>query len=159
MIKKILITGFIGILLLGCFYIYPRLFISGINPKHSNSFIGTYELEKISRVEKILLLKRNKLKGAFFNDERKMVLYLNNDFKQRFVNYREKNGVWDSLVREGTWEIKNDSLLLHFPEDGFQPKIVRVGYTNEFYFLYPVYDCKVRTEEIGKEFNVFKKVK
>lgn len=159
MIKKILFTIFIATLLFGCFQIFSWLFVSHINSDNSTSFIGTYKLERISRPEKILLLGRNKLKTAFFNDERKCVLYLKENFKQRFVVFKEKKGIVDSLVREGTWEIKNDSLLLHFPEDRFQPKIVRIGYTDKFYFLGIVYDCKNRTKEIGKEFTVLKKVK
>lgn len=159
MIKKIILTIFVLILLFGCFQLYSLLFVSNINTDNSTSFIGRYEQEKISRPEKILLLKRNKLKVAFFNDERKSVLYLKKNFKQRFVVYKEKKGVFDSLIREGTWDIKNDSLLLHFPDDVFQPKIVRIGFTDKFYFLNNVYDCKARTEEIGKEFTVLKKVK
>lgn len=158
MIKKILLSVFIVILLFGCFQIYTRLFISNINPNNFEDFIGSYELEKISRPEKILLLKRNKLTAAFFNDERKNALYLKENFKQRFVVYREKKGIADSLVREGTWEIKTDSILLHFPNDDYQPKMVRIGYTDKFYFLESIYDCKNRTEEIGKEFSVLKKI-
>lgn len=159
MTKKIVFAIFISVIIFCCFQLYSRLFISNINADNFKDFIGTYKLEKISRPEKILLLKRNKLKAAFFNDERKRVLYLKDNFKQQFVLYREKKGVFDSVVREGTWEIKKDSLLLHFPEDRFQPKIVRIGFTDKFYFLYPIYDCKVQTEEIGKKFSVFKKVK
>ncbi|WCM41463.1 hypothetical protein MG290_10945 [Flavobacterium sp. CBA20B-1] len=159
MTKKIVFAIFISLIIFCCFQLYSRLFISNINADNFKDFIGTYKLEKISRPEKILLLKRNKLKAAFFNDERKSVLYLKENFKQRFVVYKEKKGIVDSLIREGTWEIKKDSLLLHFPEDRFQPKIVRIGFTDKFYFLGTVYDCKVRTKEIGKEFSVLKKVK
>jgi|GEM_PF-5331566 len=105
MIKKILFTIFIATLLFGCFQIFYWLFVSNINSDNSTSFIGRYEQVKISRPEKILLLKRNELKAAFFNDERKRVLYLKENFKQRFVVYKEKKGIVDSLVREGTWEI------------------------------------------------------
>lgn len=159
MIKKILLTIFIVIFLFVCFQLYSRLFISNINADNFKDFIGTYELEKISRPEKILLLKRNKLKAAFFNDERKRVLYLKDNFKQRFVLYREKKGVFDSVVREGTWEIKTDSIILNFENEEYQEKIVRIGFTDKFYFLGTVDDCKVRTKEIGKEFSVLKKVK
>lgn len=158
MIKKIVFPVFISAIIFGCFQIYSRLFISNITADSYEDFIGTYKLERISRPEKILLLKRNKLKTAFFNDERKCVLYLKENFKQRFVVYQEKNGIVDSLVREGTWEIKKDSILMHFPEDRFQPKIVRIGFTDKFYFLGTVYDCKKRTEEIGKEFTILKKM-
>jgi len=88
MIKKILLTIFIVILLFGCFQLYSWFFVSNINSDNSTSFIGRYEQEKISRPEKILLLKRNKLKAGFFNDDRKNVLYLKENFKQRFVIYK-----------------------------------------------------------------------
>lgn len=157
MIKKILLTIFIVTLSFVCFQIYSWLFVSNINSDNSTSFIGTYQLEKISRPEKILLLKRNKLKAAFFNDERKRVLYLKENFKQRFVLYKEKKGIVDSVVREGTWEIKTDSIILNFENEEHQEKIVRIGFTDKFYFLGSVYDCKNRAEEIGKEFTVLKK--
>lgn len=159
MIKKILFTIFIATLLFGCFQIFSWLFVSNINSDNSNSFIGRYEQVKISRPEKILLLKRDKLKAGFFNDERKRVLYLKENFKQRFVLYKEKKGIVDSVVREGTWEIKTDNIILNFENEEHQEKIVRIGFTDKFYFLNNVYDCKIRTEEIGKEFTVLKKVK
>lgn len=159
MIKKILLTIFIVALLFGCFQLYSWLFVSNINSENSTFFIGRYEQEKISRAEKILLLKRNKLKAGFFNDERKRVLYLKENFKQRFVLYKEKKGIIDSVVREGTWELKKDSIILNFENEEHQEKIVRIGFTDDFYFLNKVYDCKVRTEEIGKEFTILKKVK
>lgn len=159
MIKKILITIFIVTLLFGCFQLYSWLYVSNISSDNSTSFIGRYEQVKISRPEKILLLKRNKLKATFFNDERKRVLYLKENFKQRFVVYKEKKGIVDSLVREGTWEIKKDSILIHFPNDNYQPKMVRIGYTDKFYFLESIYNCKNRTEKIGKEFTVLKRIK
>lgn len=159
MVKKILFALFILMFFFGCFQLYSRLFISNITSENFKDFIGTYELKKISRPEKILLLKRNKLKAAFFNDKRERELHLLNDFKQRLVIYKDKNGVVDSLVREGTWEIKNDSILIHFPNDDYQPKMVRIGYSDDFYILDNVYDCKIRTKEIAKEFNVLKKIK
>lgn len=158
MSKKFFIIITVGILTFACFQIYSKLYISHIRMDKASSFVGTYQIEHVNRVDQLLLLKRNYLKGAYF-EKSKNVLYLKEDFSQRYVIYKEKNNTVDSLVCYGTWKISDESIHLNFPNDSIHFKLLRMGYSDKFYTQSNLYDCKERTREIGKHISLYKKVK
>lgn len=157
MIRKIIISILLGILAFFCFQIYSKLYISSIPIENTDAFVGTYEIEKVNGLDKFLLLKRNHLKRAFFQ-ETKGVLHLKENFTQRFVIYKEKNNTKDSIVREGTWKISNKTIYLNFLKDSIDVELIRMGYSDKFYSQNNLYDCKERTREIGKLISMYKKV-
>lgn len=158
MIRKIIISILLGILAIFCFQVYSKLYISHIRMDKASSFVGTYQIEHVNVMDQLLLLKRNHLKRAFF-EKRKNILYLKEDFSQRYVIYKEKNNRVDSLVRYGNWKISDEAIHLHFPNDSIHFKLLRIGFTDKFYTQSNLYDCKERTKEIGKHISLYKKIK
>lgn len=157
MIRKIIISILLGILAIFCFQVYSKLYISHIRMDKASSFVGTYQIEHVNVMDQLLLLKRNHLKRAFF-EKRKNILYLKEDFSQRYVIYKEKNNTKDSIVREGTWKISNKTIYLNFLKDSIDVELIRMGYSDKFYSQNNLYDCKERTREIGKLISMYKKV-
>ena len=66
MIRKIIFTIFVGMLTFACFQIYSKLYISHIRMDKASSFVGTYQIEHVNRVDQLLLLKKELFERSLF---------------------------------------------------------------------------------------------
>lgn len=119
-----------------------------------NDLAGNYVSVMPNYVERQLILKTNNIKGAYFADEKVRKICLNKDFTQKIIFYSTKG---DSAISKGTWKVKNDSLILHFPERDFNICLTRLQFTNKLYYISNLVRCK--DSVAVKEVNAFKKVK
>lgn len=115
---------------------------------------GDYVSVVPNYVERQLILNTNNIKRAYFAHEEVKKIYLNKDFTQKFIFYNSKG---DSTISKSTWKVKNDSLILHFPERDFNICLTRLQFTNKLYSINNLIPCG--DSVAVKNVSVFKKVK
>jgi len=132
------------------------IFVGGLyfyNKGLPNDLAGNYISIMPNFLERKIIFKTHNIKGAVFSDNGTKKLTLNKDFTQKYVSYYAKG---DSTIYNGTWKVKNDSLILHFPERDFNICLTRLQFTNKLYSIGVFFRC---TDSVAiKNVTTFKKV-
>lgn len=150
--KSILkLTFFTGGLLLAVAYISYKKLSDRSLPK---TITGCYISVMPGFLERKIIFRNTDLKGAYFTPTGNNKLLLNDDFTHQYVFYKTKV---DSFVRHGTWHIKNDSLILFFPEDSLENKFSGLSFFNELYRHSEMISCRDSTVK-APLITAFKKI-
>jgi len=115
---------------------------------------GTYVSVMPGFVERKIIFRNSDLKGAYFTPPGNNKLRLNEDFTQQYISYKTEV---DSFVRHGIWHIKNDSLLLFFPEDSLENTFSGLRFFNELYRHSEMTSCRDSTVK-APLITAFKKI-
>src|SRR5690554_3268322 len=122
------------------------------NQQKMDDWVGEYEAIKPNFIEAKILTKKHNVKKALYQFSKTKYMYLRKDYTFSFFEISANK---DTTFYEGTWELTDNTPLLHFKKEN-RP-IEKLNFSKRVYYVDYLKPCHDTTQRV-MGFNLFKRI-